>query len=57
MLRVPFVGVDSVPGSLGELDRLGLTTVALTTEADAVALDEVGEIERPRPARTGEWAE
>ena len=46
-LRVPFVGVDSVPGSLGELDRLGLTTVALTTEADAVALDEVGEIERP----------
>ena len=46
-LRVPFAGVESVSGSLGELDRLGFTTVALTTEGGAVPLDEVGEVERP----------
>lgn len=46
-LRVPFAAVDSVPGTIGEIERLGFTAVALTTERDAVSLDDFGEVDRP----------
>ena len=46
-LRVPFTAVESVPDALPEIERLGLTTVALTTDEDAVPIEEVGTIDRP----------
>lgn len=46
-LRVPFAAVESVPDALPEIERLGLTTVALTTDDDAVPIEEIGTIDRP----------
>lgn len=46
-LRVPFARVDSVPGSLGELARLGFTTVALTTDPGAPSIHALEPIDRP----------
>lgn len=46
-LRVPFAKVESVRAAMGELGSLGFTTVALTTDADATPIEELGGIERP----------
>lgn len=46
-LRVPFTRVEPWPGGLDELESLGFTTIALTTDEDALSLNEVGAINRP----------
>jgi tRNA G18 (ribose-2'-O)-methylase SpoU len=46
-LRVPFTRISDWPSGIGRLRDLGFTTIALTTAADSISLDELGEIENP----------
>ncbi|MCA9271946.1 MAG: RNA methyltransferase [Phycisphaerales bacterium] len=46
-LRVPFATVESLPTAIDELDQHGFTTLALTTGADAVSIDDLEPVDRP----------